>query len=89
MEKITSFRQKVLDIVKSIPRGEVWTYQKVAELAGSKGASRAVGTILSKNYDVQIPCHRVMRKDGGLGGYNRGIERKKQLLAEEKAVLKA
>lgn len=83
------FRQKVLDIVRNIPKGEVWTYQKVAALAGNERAARAVGNILSKNYDPQIPCHRVMRRDGGLGGYNRGLERKKQLLKEEKAVLKA
>ncbi|PIR86253.1 6-O-methylguanine DNA methyltransferase, partial [Candidatus Kaiserbacteria bacterium CG10_big_fil_rev_8_21_14_0_10_43_70] len=44
----------------------------VAELAGSPGAARAVGNIMKDNFDESIPCHRVVRSDGGMGGYNRG-----------------
>ncbi|GMQ95207.1 MAG: hypothetical protein BMS9Abin13_320 [Patescibacteria group bacterium] len=78
-----TFTQKVLRIIKTIPRGEVLTYKEVAQKAGSSGAYRAVGNILSKNYYSDIPCHRVVRSDGVAGGYNRGAGRKKILLANE------
>ncbi|MCK9351519.1 MAG: MGMT family protein [Candidatus Paceibacterota bacterium] len=78
-----SFSQKVLKIVSKIPKGEVLTYQEVAKAAGRPRAFRAVGNILNKNYDPAIPCHRVIRSDGTTGGYNRGAEKKKKLLAEE------
>lgn len=81
-----TFREKVFDIVREIPRGKVLTYQEVARLAGSPRAFRAVGNILTTNYNPDIPCHRVIRSDGGMGGYNRGIEKKKQLLKEEGAL---
>jgi len=55
----------------------------VAELSGSPGAYRAVGNILNKNYDKSIPCHRVVRSDGKIGGYNRGRENKIRLLKKE------
>lgn len=78
------FKQKVLDIVRKIPAGKTITYAQVAYMAGAPGAARAVGTIMSKNFDPAIPCHRVIRSDGKMGGYNRGgIERKQKLLAEE------
>ncbi len=87
MKKNTAqFSQRVLAVVSKIPKGEVWTYQKVAELAGNRLAARAVGTILSKNYNPEVPCHRVIRTDGGLGGYNRGLAQKEKLLREENAV---
>lgn len=79
----TTFTQKVHAVVESIPSGTVLTYQQVARLAGSPKASRAVGTILSKNYDPAVPCHRVIRSDGKLGGYNRGPEKKLKILTEE------
>lgn len=60
------------------------TYKEVAFLAGHPGAYRAVGNILSKNHDPNIPCHRVIRSDGQLGGYNGGEEQKKRLLELEK-----
>lgn len=78
-----TFREKVLNIVKKIPRGTVLTYQQVAERAGNKKACRAVGNILNKNYDPTIPCHRVVRSDGQSGGYNRGKEQKKKILLKE------
>ena len=69
---MTLFSQKVYQVVKQIPKGEVLTYREVAQLAGRPRAYRAVGTILSKNYDPTIPCHRVIRSDGKIGNYNRG-----------------
>ena len=82
-----SFSQKVLDIVKTIPKGTTKSYAEVAILAGSPRASRAVGSVLAKNTDTAIPCHRVIRSDGGLGFYNglRGIS-KKELLKQEGAL---
>jgi len=79
-----TFKEKVLKIVSQIPAGRVLTYQQVASKAGRPKAYRAVGNILSRNYNPHIPCHRVIRSDGKLGGYNRGVRRKKQLLRIEK-----
>ena len=59
------------------------TYQQVAKLAGSPRAFRAVGNILNKNRDPMIPCHRVIRSDGQIGGYAWGKERKKAILEQE------
>lgn len=60
------------------------SYKEVATLAGNPKAARAIGNILNKNYDPEIPCHRVIRSDGKCGGYNRGSENKKILLQQEK-----
>ncbi|MCU0652912.1 MAG: MGMT family protein [Candidatus Pacebacteria bacterium] len=59
------------------------TYQEVARLAGRPKAFRAVGNILHANYDPNIPCHRVVRSDGKLGGYNRGTTLKAKILKKE------
>lgn len=79
-----TFKQKVFEIVGKIPRGKTLTYLEVAKKAGSPKASRAVGNILHTNHDPKIPCHRVIRSDGKLGGYNRGINLKIKRLKEEK-----
>ncbi len=78
-----SFSERVYVVVQKIPRGKTRTYKEVATQAGSPHAYRAVGNILSKNYNPRIPCHRVVRTDGALGGYNRGLERKAEMLREE------
>ena len=80
-----SFTERVREVVRQIPKGEVRTYAEVAELASSPGASRAVGNILKQNFDPAIPCHRVVRSDGSAGEYNRGAEKKVRLLREEGA----
>jgi O-6-methylguanine DNA methyltransferase len=80
------FRDKVFEVVKKIPKGKTLTYKQVAIKAGSPRAYRAVGNILSKNYDPKIPCHRVVRSDGKIGGYNRGAEKKTEMLKREKAI---
>jgi O-6-methylguanine DNA methyltransferase len=78
------FKKKVIEVVKGIPKGSVCTYKGVASSAGNPNAARAVGVIMSKNVDPEVPCHRVIRSDGKLGGYNRGgTERKRQLLNKE------
>jgi O-6-methylguanine DNA methyltransferase len=83
---MTPFTHKVLSIVRKIPKGSVLTYQQVAAQAGSPGAARAVGSILKKNYDPAIPCHRVIRSDGIAGEYNRGRDEKVRKLRAEGAL---
>lgn len=79
-----SFTETVKEIVRQIPVGQVLTYKAVAEKAGNSKASRAVANIMSANYDPTVPCHRVIRSDGQMGGYNRGgIERKLEILTAE------
>jgi methylated-DNA-[protein]-cysteine S-methyltransferase len=78
-----NFTQQVHKIVRKIPKGQVLTYQEVARKAGKPGAYRAVGNILNKNFDASIPCHRVVRSDGKLGGYNRGAKQKMKILRAE------
>jgi len=78
-----NFKQKVFKIVKKIPRGKVLTYKEVAEKAGKPRAWRAVGNILAKNKNPTIPCHRVIRSDGEIGGYNKGRREKRELLKKE------
>jgi len=80
---IIPFQKKVFDIVKKIPRGKTLAYKKVAELAGSPNAYRAIGNILNKNKNNKIPCHRVIMLNGRIGGYNKGIKRKIFLLKKE------
>lgn len=65
-----NFRERVLYIVAKIPKGKVMTYKQVAARAGNAKASRAVGSIMAKNVDKSVPCHRVIRSDGGVGSYN-------------------
>jgi O-6-methylguanine DNA methyltransferase len=79
-----SFKQRVLVIVQSIPSGSTMSYKEVAMRAGSPGAARAVGTIMKQNRDPLVPCHRVICSDGSIGGYNRGVDKKRKLLEFEK-----
>ena len=79
------FEEKVLKVVKKIPRGKVLSYKETARLAGNPRAFRIVGNILNKNHNSKIPCHRVVRSDGKIGGYNKG-EKKKTLLLQKEGV---
>ncbi|KKP38683.1 MAG: methylated-DNA-protein-cysteine methyltransferase, methylated-DNA-[protein]-cysteine S-methyltransferase [Candidatus Peregrinibacteria bacterium GW2011_GWF2_33_10] len=80
---MATFTQKVLEVVKNIPKGQVLTYKEVARLAGNEKACRAAGNILNKNRNLKVPCHRVIRSDGKAGGYFWGKDLKKQILREE------
>jgi methylated-DNA-[protein]-cysteine S-methyltransferase len=82
----TDFSKKVYDAVRKIPEGKTLTYKEVAQLAGRPAAFRAVGNILNKNYNPEIPCHRVVRSNGKPGGYNRGSEQKIKRLRDEGAI---
>ncbi len=86
--KEDSFTERVRAVVRKIPRGKTMTYAAVASKVGAPGASRAVGTIMARNFDPDIPCHRVIRSDGKIGQYNRGGPAKKRaLLIAEGALL--
>ena len=92
MKKVTkkiekTFTEIVYGITSKIPKGKTLTYKEVAKRAGRPNAVRAVGTILSKNFNPAIPCHRVIRSDGDMGGYNRGgVSKKLAILKKEKAL---
>ncbi len=84
--KGTKFQLKVWGFLKKIPKGTVKTYSEVAKAIGKPLAVRAVANAIAKNpYPIQIPCHRVIRLDGSLGGYSGvgGVKKKKNLLKKE------
>jgi methylated-DNA-[protein]-cysteine S-methyltransferase len=81
------FRRRVLEATARIPYGSVSSYKLVAAQAGSPRGSRAAGNALGANpLPIVVPCHRVLRAGGGLGGYTGGIRRKRRLLAVEGAL---
>ncbi len=80
------FKKKVHEVVKRIPPGVTFSYKEVAKRAGNRRACRAVGKILSNNKDTSIPCHRVIRADGSIGGYNEGMKEKIKKLRKEGAM---
>lgn len=78
------FGREVLRACSAIPFGETATYAQLATLAGSPNGSRATGNALGANpVPIVVPCHRVLRTGGGLGGYTGGLHRKEALLAVE------
>jgi methylated-DNA-[protein]-cysteine S-methyltransferase len=84
LAKLTKFSARVLRQTGKIPRGKVATYSGLAAKIGSPKAARAVGTALANNpFPLAIPCHRVVRADGSLGGFGGGIRMKKELLLKE------
>jgi len=88
--KGTKFQLKVWKYLKSIPKGELRTYSQVAIAIKKPKAVRAVANAIGKNpYAPKIPCHRVIRSDGSLGGYSGkgGIKTKKKLLKSEGILL--
>ncbi|MBV9455407.1 MAG: methylated-DNA--[protein]-cysteine S-methyltransferase [Rubrobacter sp.] len=84
LSETTPFQRRVLEVVKSIPRGEVRPYSWVAREVGSPKASRAVGTALANNpVPLLVPCHRVVKNDGRVGNYAFGAGEKARLLKLE------
>lgn len=85
----TKFQIDVWNYLKKIPKGKVKTYKQVAKAINRPKSSRAVANACGKNpYAPTIPCHRVIRSDGNLGGYSGkgGVKRKIKLLKQEKAI---
>ena len=86
----TKFQLKVWNYLKKIPRGSVKTYSQIAKDIGKPLAVRAVANAIRKNpYAPKIPCHRVIKSDGSLGGYSGkgGVNTKKKLLKNEGVTL--
>ena len=86
MTSYSRFEQSVWKACATIPKGEVRTYGWIAQKIGKPKAARAVGSALGRNpFAPIIPCHRVLRSDGGMGGYSGlgGIAKKKNLLKKE------
>lgn len=86
MAQGTPFQQKVWAALRTIPRGEVRTYTDIAVQIGHPSSARAVANACGKNpYAPEVPCHRVIRSDGSIGGYSAegGPEKKRAMLAEE------
>ena len=82
--KGTAFQEAVWQELRRIPKGETRTYAQIAAAVGRPGAVRAAGSANGANHvSVLIPCHRVIRTDGTLGGYAWGLDIKQELLARE------
>ena len=81
------FRDRVYYIVGQIPKGQTATYREVAERIGAPRACRAVGNVLNRNPHRWVPCHRVVRSDGRIGGFARGTEIKREMLTKEGATV--
>ena len=83
----TAFQEKVWGELRKIPLGQTRSYADIAAAVGVPGAVRAVGTANGSNpVSVLVPCHRVIRSDGTLGGYGGGLSNKVKLLGAEKAL---
>jgi methylated-DNA-[protein]-cysteine S-methyltransferase len=79
-----SIKDKVYDMLLEIPAGKVTTYGDIAKAIGKPNSSRLIGQILHNNpTPVVVPCHRVVRSDGKIGGYAYGGRKKRKLLEEE------
>ena len=84
------FRQRVLKAIAAIPFGEVRTYKEMATAAGNAAAVRAAGSACGSNpIPLIVPCHRVLRTGGGLGGYGGGLDLKRKLLSLEGVAFRA
>jgi methylated-DNA-[protein]-cysteine S-methyltransferase len=84
MERCSPFQQRVLRAEHGIPRGHVSTYGRIAGHLGRPGAARGVGRALATNpFPLMIPCHRAVRSDGAIGGYQGGSDMKRALLLME------
>jgi O-6-methylguanine DNA methyltransferase len=83
----TAFQQRVWQELQKIPYGQTRSYSEIAQAIGRPKAVRAVARACAANpVPILIPCHRVIRKDGTLGGYSSGIARKRALLMRERAL---
>lgn len=82
----SAFRRRVWKAMRAIAPGSTMSYGELAERAGVPGAARAVGTACAQNpVGIIVPCHRVVRSDGSMGGYAGGLDRKRWLLQHERA----
>ncbi|MFA6995199.1 MAG: MGMT family protein [Patescibacteria group bacterium] len=83
-KEIKSFARLVYKLTRRIPRGKVVTYQTIARVMKNSGACRAVGNALNRNpYAPLVPCHRVIKSNGEIGGFASGVDKKKKILKKE------
>lgn len=85
---VSEFSKKVFSALRKIPRGRVSTYKDIAAVIGKPKAHRAVGNALNKNCFSSVPCHRVVKSDGSIGGFREGRTKKAFLLKKEGISLK-
>lgn len=86
---ISAFALEVYNLVASIPKGKVSSYSDIARALGKPGAARAVGTALNRNpFTPQVPCHRVVKRNGLVGGFFDGYNKKLRLLKQEGVKIK-
>jgi len=82
--EVSDFDRQVYAVIRQVPRGRLATYGQVARVLGRPGAARAVGNALHKNpWAPDIPCHRIIKANGDIGGYVQGRQVKTSLLASE------
>jgi methylated-DNA-[protein]-cysteine S-methyltransferase len=89
LDRATAFGRKVLDACRSITFGKTMTYSDLARQVGCPGAARAVGGVMASNpLPLIVPCHRVLRSDGGLGGFSApgGVATKQKMLRHEQSL---
>lgn len=88
MSSMAKFQANVLELVSKVPKGNVTTYKELARALGRPRAWRAVANALAINpHPIKIPCHRVVRADGKVGGYKLGEKRKVELLLGEGVII--
>jgi len=86
----TDFQRAVWHAIRDVPAGQTASYRQIAEAVGRPAATRAVGTATGRNpLGIAVPCHRIIRSDGGLGGYGGGLDRKRWLLDHERRHMEA
>jgi len=89
LERLKNFQKKVLKLTIKIPKGSITTYGSIAKKLGIIRGARAVGQALANNpFPIIIPCHRVIRSDGSIGGFGDNIELKRKLLRIEGVCIK-
>ena len=82
----TDFQRAVWQAIREVPAGKTASYQEIAQAVGKPSAYRAVGTATGRNpVGIAVPCHRIVRSDGGLGGYGGGLHRKEWFLDHERS----
>lgn len=86
---MSDFQKKVYQACQKIPKGKISTYKKVATAAGRPFAFRAVGSLLHRNKDKKVPCHRVVKSNGLVGGFREGIRKKIDKLRKEGVDIKS
>jgi AraC family transcriptional regulator, regulatory protein of adaptative response / methylated-DNA-[protein]-cysteine methyltransferase len=82
----TPFQKQVWEQLRTVPAGKIWSYYELAQKIGKPSAVRAVaGAVGANRLGIIVPCHRIINKNGSLGGYNGGLARKEWLLNHEKS----